>query len=105
MNGILNDKEYDLFIGYVLTFSIVSAICIYEYSFHYYKQDEAFIKLLREFFFSKEKIFNLKNLLLLDSIADLLLIVSHIDLCGHQASQSDQLDRIQDRWRFGRLSR
>lgn len=47
LNGIVNEKEYDLYIGYVLTFFLIIATCTYEFAFHYYAEDISFTKLIR----------------------------------------------------------
>ena len=49
VNGLFNEKEYDLYIGYVLTFLILISINIYEYAFHYRNQEYNLVKLVSLF--------------------------------------------------------
>ena len=46
VNGILYEKEYDLYIGSIITFSLITLLCVFEYAFHYNKEDEGLVKLV-----------------------------------------------------------
>lgn len=47
LNGIINEKEYDLYIGYVTTFFIIIATCSFEFAIHFFYGQITAIKLAR----------------------------------------------------------
>lgn len=47
LNGIINEKEYDLYINYLITFILITTICTYEFTFHYLDQQMSYIKMIR----------------------------------------------------------
>lgn len=47
INGILSEKEYDLYIGYIMTLLIITAMCTYEFIYHFNNHHSPIIKLVR----------------------------------------------------------